>query len=124
MFSVIVGATYARCLVLQIPNSVMIPVGMAPLLTMIVLSERSILRRQHLTVAQRQVGRPSLDGFKDLAGIVRTSEGKKVLLSWLVFILVMFGGTAAWRPIILELRKVLPAPVCQKIGRPSQSTSG
>jgi hypothetical protein len=75
-------------------------------------------------VAPRQVGRPSLDGFKDMALIVRTSEGRKVLLSWLLFILVMFGGTVAWRPVILALGKFLPAPACQNVGRPLPSSAG
>ncbi len=123
ILSFTVGMAYARCYMQQIPNSAMLSMLLIALCTMIALSERSMLKRQHLRIAERQVGQPSLDGFKDVAEIARSSEGRQLLLSSFLLIALMFGGMTAWRPALTGLRKVLPPPACQTSGRPSLSAS-
>ena len=119
----IVAVAYAGCYLRQIPGSAMLSMVLIALVAAIVLSERSILKRQRLTVAERQVGRPSLDGFKDVAMIASSPEGRQMILSSFLLLVLMFGGMTAWRPILVELRKVLPPPACQASVRPGLTYS-
>jgi len=116
----IIGMAYASCYMSQIPKSTMVTMLLIALGTIVGLSDRSILKGQRLTVAERQDGRPSLDGVKDLAEIAKGSEGRRFLLSMFLLLALMFGGMATWRPILVELKKVLPPPVCQTSSRPSR----
>ena len=111
---------YASCYVPRITNSVLVTALLIGIGTVIGFSERSILKRQRLEVAERQDGRPSLDGVKDLAEIAKSSEGRQFLLSMFLLLVLMFGGMATWRPILVELRSVLPPPVCQTSIHPAR----
>ncbi len=116
--SLALAAAYARCYLRLIPGWAFMALVFGALGVMSLCTERRILKGLHLAVAERQDSKPHLDLFKDLAVLARTSEGRQLLLSPILFFAVMMGGVAAWRPIAIAMSEILPPlPVCQREGR-------
>jgi len=124
MLACVLTVVYAGCYLRRIPGGLLLSAELVALCAMIVLSERSILRRLRLSVADRQEGRPSLDSLKDLADVVRSAEGRGMFLSSLLLVALIFAGMTTWKPAVVALMKVMPPLGCQKAPGPGHADAG
>jgi hypothetical protein len=113
-----VAVAYGSCFLAQVPDRWFIP-GMGLLLVAgIVFSERSILRRLRLVVAERQMPKPQWDVLRNWRVVMAAGAGWKPVGGLVLCLALLFGGLVSLRPILFALAKRWPIPcACVKPGR-------
>lgn len=120
LVSLQVAVVYLVCLLELIPTRVTI-VGMSvAFVAGMILSERSILSRLRLVVAERQVPNPQWDVARDLRALVATGDGRKWLGQMVLIVVLLYGELAALHPVVFAIARVLPVPrACMRPHRPA-----
>jgi hypothetical protein len=102
-----VGA-YVKCILAYVPFRWLLPSMVTAIVGVIVVSERSILKRLRLVVAERQEPKLYLDPARAFRALMADGNAQKSIGLSLAYVAMLLGCFLVTRPIIIAIAKVMP----------------